>query len=103
MNDVVVAKDPAEDAMTNCGMMPLKLEMENFAHGDDVPMPTFPSALIRKSEEDAVPRGLVEFETSKSASCEPYEPCTVSFAYGADIDVVAILPIPTFPDRKEMS
>ena len=27
----------------------------------------------------------------------------MSFAYGADIDVVAILPIPTLPERKEMS
>ena len=44
---------------------------ESFAYGDEVPMPTLPSALIRKSEEDAVPRALVEVETSKSESCEP--------------------------------
>ena len=45
--------------------------MESFAYGDEVPIPTLPLALIRKSEEDAVPSALVEVETSKSESCEP--------------------------------
>ena len=45
--------------------------MESFAHGEEVPIPTFPLARMVKSEVVAEPEALVEDAMSKSVSCEP--------------------------------